>query len=70
MHCATKVGKSCAWLASGDNSSAQISIVECVTPSPLILECFKVSLLLLALLLFIVVYLFVVVGTIADLAVL
>ena len=43
VQCATKVGRSSAWLASGDNSSAHISIVECVTPSPIMLECFKVS---------------------------
>ena len=44
VQCATKVGQSTAWLASGDNTSAHISIVECVTPAPLVLECFKVDL--------------------------
>ena len=42
VQCAAKVRQTYAWLASGDSRTAQISIVECVTPTPLILECFKV----------------------------
>ena len=41
--CAAKVGRNTAWLAGGDSQLAQVSIVECVTPKPLVLECFKVE---------------------------
>ena len=42
MTCAAKVGLNTAWLAGGDRKSAQVTIVECVTPSPIVLECFQV----------------------------
>ena len=41
--CAAKVGHSTAWLAGGGSDFAQVTIVECVTPKPLVLECFKVD---------------------------
>ena len=43
MQCGTRVGLNSAWLASGDHTSAQIMIVECMTPTPLILESFNVD---------------------------
>lgn len=41
--CAVKVGQSTAWLAGGGSNFAQVTVVECVTPKPLVLECFKVD---------------------------
>lgn len=41
--CGAKVGLNTAWLAGGDNRSAQVTVVECVTPKPLVLESFKVD---------------------------
>lgn len=43
MTCAAKVGQNTAWLAGGNNQIAQVTIIECVTPKPLVLECFKVD---------------------------
>ena len=41
--CATRVGLNSAWLAGGNDESAIVMIVACVTPSPIILECFSVE---------------------------
>ncbi len=43
INCAARVGDNSAWLASGSQKSAQITIVECVTPAPLVLESFNVE---------------------------
>ncbi len=43
INCATRVGSNSAWLASGSKTTAQITIVECVTPAPLVLESFDVE---------------------------
>ena len=43
VECATKVGLNGAWFASGNSSSAQVTVVQCMTHCPLILECFKVD---------------------------
>ena len=40
--CAAKVGLNTAWLAGGDRQTAQVTIIECVTPTPIVLECFQV----------------------------
>ena len=43
MTCAAKVGLNTAWLAGGDRQLAQVTVVECVTPNPIVLECFQVN---------------------------
>ena len=43
VECATKVGSNGAWFASGNSSSAQVTVVQCMTHCPLILECFMVN---------------------------
>ena len=41
--CAAKVGENTAWMAGGGSKKAQVTIVECVTPKPIVLECFEVD---------------------------
>ncbi len=43
INCGARVGDNSAWLASGSQKTAQITIVECVTPAPLVLESFNVE---------------------------
>ena len=44
VECAIKVSSNKTWLtAETCSASVQMTVVECVTPSPLILECFKVA---------------------------
>ncbi len=38
-----KVGSNEAWFASGDSTCAQVTVVNCITPSPIILESFTVD---------------------------
>ena len=41
--CGAKVGQNTAWLAGGDSKLAQVTVVECVTPKPIVIESFKVD---------------------------
>ena len=43
VECATTVGSNGAWFASGNSYSAQVTVVQCMTHCPLILECFTVD---------------------------
>ena len=43
MECATCVGSKTVWFASSSNQSVQITVIRCLSPSPIIMETFPVE---------------------------
>lgn len=43
MECAAKVGVQHAWFAGGDMANGWVSVVDCISPCPLVLENFSLQ---------------------------